>query len=265
MSTTARAKGALRRNFIGTPNHKGYTRWPQENLLPGIRLEMFEEELRAGDGNELQVKFCAVHSSAVLAVNCFAPFKDYPENLIILGKHAVKPPEFEYKLEIFPHKTGPNIDVWIDCGNEIIAVESKLLEYLEPKRPSFSGTYEQLASKSESCWWRLYEEMKQKPEIHHLERAQLVKHYFGLNKFRVDHPEGPKLTLLYLFWEPLNSKEIGECRKHEEELVEFAGAVSDSEVGFSWKNYTDLWGEWLDIPILKEHARRLIERYQVTI
>ncbi len=83
MKTLTKAKDALLSNFSrdssGWTVDKGYARWPQDNLIPGIKLAMFEEDLRRGDGNELRMKFCAVHSSAALAVNCFALFKEQPE------------------------------------------------------------------------------------------------------------------------------------------------------------------------------------------
>jgi hypothetical protein len=49
--------------------------------------------------------------------------------------------EFEWKLPIFPGGTSPNIDVWIDRDQDAVAAESKLLEYLTPKKAEFSPTY----------------------------------------------------------------------------------------------------------------------------
>jgi hypothetical protein len=70
-----KAKLALCKRFGGVADRQGYVDWPQGNLIPGVRLDQFEADLRRGDGNELRMKFCALHSSAALAVNCFAPFK----------------------------------------------------------------------------------------------------------------------------------------------------------------------------------------------
>ena len=69
----AKAKAALNRSFAGNTDNKGYVDWPEANLVSGVHLEQFERDLRQGDGSELRMKFCAVHSSAALAVNCFAP------------------------------------------------------------------------------------------------------------------------------------------------------------------------------------------------
>ncbi len=75
------------------------------------------------------MKFCAVHSSAALAVNCFAPFKDRPEDLLLLGKHDAAGIQFEKQMPIIPWRHPSNLDVWIDRGSNMVAIESKLLEY----------------------------------------------------------------------------------------------------------------------------------------
>jgi hypothetical protein len=263
VNVSTSAKLALLRNFSGSTDNKGYTKSPQENLLPGIDLATVEDDLRSGDGDELRMKFCAVHSSCALAVNCFARFKVQPSRFSLLGKQGATKVDFEHKLNIFHGGRSPNLDVWIEFGDDVVAVESKLLEYLTPKNPEFSPAYDRLAPpKSDPCWWRVYEEAKKGAE-QHLDRAQLVKHYFGLNKFRKDHPEGPEPTLFYIFWEPLNWQDVDECRQHREEVTTFAEAVLSSPIKFCWLTYNDLWEEWDAISDLASHAHDLKARYQV--
>jgi len=263
MSIASTAKAALLRNFSGSTDDKGYTKSPQENLLSGVDLTTVEDDLRSGDGNELRTKFCAVHSSCALAVNCFAPFKLQPSRLSLLGKQRATKVDFEHKLPIFHGGRSPNLDVWIEFGHDVVAVESKLLEYLTPKKPEFSPAYNRLAPpKSDPHWWGIYEEVKKGAE-QLLDRAQLVKHYFGLNKFREGHPEGSEPTLLYIFWEPLNWQDVEECKKHREEVRAFAQIVADSPIKFRSMTYNDLWGEWSAVPDLATHAHYLKARYQV--
>jgi hypothetical protein len=265
MGLCTSAKAALRRNFSGTTDKKGYTRGPQENLLQGIDVKTFEDDLRGGDGDELRMKFCAVHSSCALAVNCFAPFKVNPSRLQLLGKQGATRIQFEKKLPIFDGRRCPNLDVWIERENDVVAVESKLLEYFAPKTPEFSPTYERLAPpKSDQSWWKAYKEAK-KGKKGHLDRAQLMKHYFGLNAFRQRHSERPGLTLLYLFWEPLNWSEFEECTEHREDVAAFAQAVADSQITFRWMTYNDLWEGWSFVPDLTKHVSHLKERYQVRL
>jgi hypothetical protein len=263
MTATTRAKAALLDSFTGATNDKGYTQCPQDNLLPGVDLADVESDLRRGDGNELDGKFLAVHSSAALAVNCFAPFKRNSCNIMLCGIKRATSVEFEKQLRIFGRGTAPNIDVWIVGGSEVVAVESKLLEYLTKKKPTFSDAYEKLDAESECCWWNAYEQAKQGGE-QHVDRAQLIKHYFGLNRHQKESPER-KLTLLYLFWEPLNWQEVAECRQHREELRAFAEVVSASHITFRWMPYTQLWEEWSAVPALEGHVRDLKDRYQVCI
>jgi hypothetical protein len=198
-------------------------------------------------------------------VNCFAPLKANPGRLHLLGQQGATNVQFEKKLPIFDKGMCPNLDVWIERENDIVAVESKLLEYLTPKAPEFSPTCEGLAPpKTAPCWWGAYEEAKKGTEGH-LDRAQLIKHYFGLNEFRHRHPECPKLTLLYLFWEPLNWSELGACRKHRDEVGAFAQAVANSPIEFRWMTYNDLWESWSAFPDLATHASHLKARYQVSL
>ena len=264
MHTTTKAARELRGKFSGVTDDKGYTLSPQENLLAGINWALVEDDLRHGAGDELRMKFRAVHSSAALAVNCFGPFKDHPEALRLLEKQGAKQVEFEHKLPIFGEVGAPNIDVWIDRGQDVLAVESKLLEYFTPKKAEFSAAYEDLASESDPIWWRVYERARE-GRHRHLDEAQLVKHYFGLNAFRKKNPEGPVVTLLYIFWEPLNWQDVEECRQHRDEVKEFENSLFGSHIQFLWMSYNDLWEEWRAIPELEKHAQRLMDRYQVRL
>ena len=113
-----------------------------------------------------------------------------------------------------------------------MAVESKLLEYLTPKKPEFSQTYQGLAPESEPAWWSAYERAKGSKE-QHLDRAQLIEHYFGLNRFQKKKPAVTRLTLLYIFWEPLKmGRRVPECSLHREQVkslrrlvVQFADSI----------------------------------------
>jgi hypothetical protein len=128
----------------------------------------------------------------------------------------------------------------------------------------FSPAYDRLAPpRCDENWWRLYQEVKLgAPQ--HLDRAQLVKHYFGIHAFQRGHPD-VSAALVYLFWEPLNWQEVGACVRHRAEIDAFVSGVSDSPVLFRWMSYNDLWGSWLAEPPLADHARRLQRRYQVNL
>jgi hypothetical protein len=258
----AAARRALLKAFTGETDPRGYTRTSEENLLPGIDFSAIEPDLRRGDGHELESKFRAVHSSSALAVNSFGRFKRAPRELVFASKRGANDVEFEKPLRIFRGGRAPNLDVWIRRDQHIFAVESKCLEYLKRKVPLFSPAYERLAPPtSEERWWRVYEHAKLgAPQ--YLDRAQLIKHYFGISAFRRRIPTST-VTLIYLFWEPLNWQEIDACLAHREELAAFASALGDTQVQFSSMSYNDLWDSWLKEPELVEHAKQLRARYQV--
>ena len=76
----SRAKRALREAFCRAHptvvlNRAGYVDVASDNLVPSVRLEDFEADVRGGAGAELKGKFRAVHSSTALAVNVFGPFR----------------------------------------------------------------------------------------------------------------------------------------------------------------------------------------------
>ncbi len=238
---------------------------PHENLIEGVRMDQFEADLRAGDGNELHTKFCAVHSSSALAVNSFAPFKDRPEDLRLSGAAGAYEVSFERQLPIIRGRRPANLDVWIERSSGTVAVESKLLEHFARKRPTFADAYQQLAPPvSEPSWWSVCERYWDGPPGH-LDAAQLIKHYFGLRLHQEALFAPVDLSLLYLFWEPDNADDVEECIEHRREVEEFASMVEDASVPFAWMTYADLWREWQADPVLADHARRLQDRYAVII
>jgi hypothetical protein len=260
----SRAKRALLQNFSGRTDEKGYVSTPEENVLPGLDLAAISDDLRRGDGDELGGKFRAIHSSAALAVNSFGRFKSQPAELPLLGDVSARNVEFEKPFRIFRGGRAPNLDVWVDRSTGCVAIESKCLEYFTRKQAHFSSAYERLAPpRAEECWWALYQVVKG-ARAQYLDCAQLLKHYFGLCAFRERNP-GIDVTLLYLFWEPLNWRDIDVCLRHRQETADFAEAVAEARLAFRWFSYNELWEEWTRFPALEDHVLRLKARYQVEI
>jgi len=256
------AKAVLRKNVKSPVDSRGYVSWPQDNLVPGVELDQFEQDLREGAGNELRMKFCAVHSSSALAVNTFAPFKNRPGDLVLLGQSGFGLPTFEKTLEIGLGGTPPTLDVFLQNGTEVVAIESKFLEYFNPKQAEFTDRYTPSALPwAEDCWWGVLEDAP-KAGKRNLDVAQLVKHYLGLSRLLHDR-NATSATLLYLFWEPVNASDLAVCHQHRIEIQELARRVSDSRIKFRWISYPELWQEWIEIPALAEHAGNLMARYEV--
>ena len=273
-----------------------YVREPADNLIPGITLADVEQELRRGDGNELDditfksgltrpAKFCASYSSSALAVNTFAPFKAHPRALTLAGIGGfTQPPLFEGKcpnglLEAKGEPSrSPNLDLLAFAGDTVVAVESKFLEPLSKKKQELSPKYlapfqgkDGTGPVAEPEWSEMYHRVsrmavypKEDLPYTHLDAAQLLKHYLGL---KVSYPTQTRV-LIYLYWEPTNAGGIDACRRHRDEVQDFTRRVAGCDTQFISMSYPDLWHEWETTstwPGMPEHLARQRARYRFPI
>jgi hypothetical protein len=246
-------------------DRKGYISDFEWNLLKPEWMQLIKGDYDRGNGRELEWKFRAVHSSAALTANHFAPFKRDPGRLILLGRCGLESPIFEKQLPTGLRGIPPNVDVFCENSEYCIAIESKLLETLTPKKPYYPRTYSK--EKLPTCepqWWDFIESA---PSVSKgfLDTAQLVKHYLGLIHHLQEGKINKKAILLYLYWKPANSSGIREFEEHDRELEEFKKFISGSSVEFTAMTYRELWETWSKEPSLADHARRLGERYSVEI
>ena len=242
---------------------KGYLTEPSHNLLPGIELEHFESEFDSGSGNELQKKFLAVHSSSALVVNTFAPMKSDPFELDMLDVHGFRSLHFEKKLPTGLGGTPPNIDLFVENETDVIAIESKFLEYFSTKTPRFKDSYTKGAfPKAEERWLDLMIRFRD-GQPQYLDVAQLIKHYLGLSNTISNTDQN--VTLLYLFWEPESTDKSEPFQIHRNELDEFSKEVEGTSVQFIYKSYPELWSEWKDKEIYSEHLSNLWKRYGIVM
>ena len=267
--TRARALRALRDAFVrANPlvevDTRGYVRDVAENLLPTVRLADFEADLRAGDGNELEGKFKAVHSSSALAINVFAPFRARDSELTLPGSGSVTGLEFERKCPHGVSSRAPNLDVLLNGPAEVIGIESKLTEPLSRHRAVFSPRYREKIrdERRESAWFREMLRLEDDPERYvWLDAAQLVKHAYGLAHTFPDKP----VTLLYLYWEPRNAERFPLFVEHRGEIDAFSGRVAGSRPSFRAMSYPELWRIWSKTPSswLTVHLDAMRARYEV--
>lgn len=246
-------------------DRKGYIDDFKKNLLNSEWMQLIKEDYDRGGGKELEWKFRAVHSSASLTANHFARFKQDPHRLILVGRSGFGLPIFEKQLPTGLRGIPPNVDVFFENSECSIAIESKLLETLSPKKPYYPRTYckEKLPA-CEPQWWDFIESASGALNGF-LDTAQLVKHYLGLLHYLQEMKISKKPILLYLYWKPTNSSEIREFQEHDRELEEFKKKVSGSSVDFIEMSYRELWEVWRKEPDLADHARRLDKRYSVQI
>jgi len=251
-----------------TLSEKGYVSAPEENTLPGVELRQFAADLEQGDGNELESKFLAAHSSSALAVNCFAPFKDAIDDLSLSGAQGFEAMQFERKCPTgLKGRRPPHLDIVAEANDRVVAIESKCTEYLSTKRAKFAPAYEEqiLDERRESAWFgEMLELDAATVSYRFLDAAQLVKHAFGVARCF----KGKSVTLVYLYWEPENAAEFPEFDAHREEISRFGERVAGSFPRFEALSYTELWSGWEASqcsPWLSEHIQALRDRYLVII
>lgn len=247
---------------------KGYAPDFRDTLLPLVTTGDFEADLQAGDGNELQTKFRAAHSSSGLAVNCFAPFRNRTADLTLPSLEPFDALQFERKCPTgLRGGRAPNLDVLLSGPTRVVGIESKLTEYLARHRATFSSAYaEQIHDdRREQGYFREMLRLVDAPESYvWLDAAQLIKHAFGLARCFADR----QVTLLYLYWEPANPDAAPEFAAHRQEILAFAERVAGSTPEFRAMSYPELWRTWQDAgpaTWLAQHLAALRERYEVTV
>ncbi|MDX3966811.1 MAG: hypothetical protein QHD01_09460 [Bradyrhizobium sp.] len=264
-------RSALIQGFIrSTPeavlDEKGYVSEAVQNLIEGVRLVDFEADLRQGDGNEMEGKFRAAHSSSALAVNTFAPFKSDPAALRLPAGGGFASLSFERKC---PHglagRRSPNLDVVAEGPTGVVAVESKCLEPLTPHVANFAPAYdaEIRDGRRGTAWFQEMLRLVEEPRAYRwLDAAQLVKHAFGVAYTFADR----RMTLLYLFWEPSNPEAYPIFAEHRAEVTRFAASIGGGRPEFVAMSYPELWNSWGACPQpewLRTHVGRLKARYGV--
>ncbi len=271
--TRAKALDALSRGLRGIRpgvdlNEAGYVSDFGQNLLPGVIPADFEADLRQGSGRELEGKFRAAHSSSALAVNSFAPFRRHASDLAIGDRDGLSIVGFERKCPTGLRRgTPPNLDLVLECLDQIIGIESKCTEYLSAHSTEFAKAYfdEVIDARRESGWFAEMERLSDAPDDYRwLDAAQLIKHAFGLAH---TYP-GKPVQLLYLYWEPPNADEFPVFSQHRSEIARFADRVAGSSPSFAAMSYSELWNGWANAGLpawLAQHLALLQARYGLQI
>jgi hypothetical protein len=262
----ARLLEAVLRANAGAPfNAAGYASTLEGNLVFGVSRDLFEADYRAGAGHELDWKMRAAYSSAALVVNTFAPWKKAPSTLFLANLTGFNSLRFEAVFQTGLGGTPPHLDLFA-AGPAPVAVESKCLEYLTRKTPVFSPSYDSIADfRRDSPWFRLIDLLRREPtRFRYLDVSQLVKHALGLMR----SPFAENVSLLYLYWEPLNHLEFGEFQLHRQEIESIQALLRGARPPLRSVSYAELWEEWQCTnkeQWLNAHLDRLRERYAVVI
>jgi len=231
------------------------------SVIDGITTDMFCCDLIRGDGGELSnssgsaPKFNSISSSASLAVSTFAPWKTRLGELIVdLGTKQMTgfdKLEFEHiaHTAIPKAKKHPNLDVWLESDDAILAIECKFCEFLgeRTEKASLHPAYKRLASSMDrnSPWVKaidLVTNEKGECKYRFFDAVQIIRHYFGvLNSGQKEK------HLLYLYWHPANEdwRDIHPFDLHMKELKEFSELVSlATDVQFHNLSFNELLNQW---------------------
>ena len=232
-------------------DRSGYVANVEENLFVRISPET-REELSYGSGNELggsgrRGKMQALHSSSALAYNVFEYWRQQ-EDREALRRALGLPTRIELIGFEGKFSTGlgapAHIDVVLEVGDELVAVESKFLEPFGSSQPyaTFSNRYfpPGLPRWTEvglpGCQALAEQVSRGDLEFLRLDVPQLLKHALGL--WRVGRT-GVSLWYVYLEMEG----EVGE--RHKIELDRFREMVGE-EVGFTALSYDRVFSRLQD-------------------
>jgi len=254
------------------------------SVIDGITADMFCCDLIRGDGGELSnasgsaPKFNSIVSSTSMAVSTFAPWKNRLRELTIdLGSHQLSgfnKLEFEHiaKTTIPRAKKHPNLDVWLENDDTILAIECKFCEFLNEKmeRPILHNAYKRLATerKMDSPWVKAIDVVTNQNGIskyQFFDAVQIIRHYFGvLNSGQKEK------HLLYLYWHPENEDwmDIHPYNAYLKELREFSKIVSKAtDVQFHHMSINEMWEQWYlsSNSQVKDHVKEIKKKYSIKI
>ena len=249
------------------PNKNGYVFNISDNLINGLSVDLFYDDLMQGSGNELISKFSALYSSSALAVNNFAIVKKHLKDFSFLDYSNFDKANFERQFKTGLSGTPPNLDFTLENKNAVIAFESKYLEPLDKKKVVFKDSYNKSnLSYLNDFWFNLIDNYVDKE--HFLDVAQLIKHSIGLINYKRNIPDKQtkKVLLVYIFWTPINSDKFSEYIQHSNELNEFTDNINkQSDVEFISMTYNQFWDLYQNNPIFNGHFDKLRNRYSIEI
>lgn len=256
----------------------------KDNVIRGIDPESYCGDIIRGDGGELcnpsgsTPKFNSISSSAALAVSTFAPWKQRIDQLVIdLGSNRISGfdrIEFEHiaQTAIPKAKKHPNLDVWLETSDGVLAIECKFCEYLNDgsEKHNLHPAYKRVANEMRmiSPWVDVIDKITNSSgdcKYKFFDAAQIIRHYFGM----INSVQKEK-HLLYLYWHPENEDwlNIHPFDMHMIELMEFSELVSKAtDVHFHYMRFNELWDKWSLSKNLEvqDHLKSLKQKYSIII
>ena len=150
--------------------------------------------------------------------------------------------------------------------DSVVGVVTRVTEHLTGPRTRIADGYEQEFPEPHlGAWHDLLVELRTAPQVFRLlDAVALAKHAVGLAR---TFP-GYRTTLVYLFWEPSDSRLHPVFAAHRAEIELLRRRVAKSGVPMLPMSVRELWDHWLsDLPGagLRDHVTALDARYDVAI
>jgi hypothetical protein len=227
-----------------------------DNLIPGID----PAELVGNGAGAGQVGWRSVDSAAMLAINSFHPWRQRHDRLPLAGEVGYQVLRSDARCPTGVRGTPPHLDLLALRADRVVAVTAQCTGYLGRKRSRLATAYQDLAVAPELVPWRAeMARLREDPlRYRHVDAASLVKLALGLGRTFPDRP----VTLVYLFWEPLDADRYAAFPRHRAELAALGERVAGAGVALLPQTFMALWEGWrgcgrtgIDTQIAHLHAR----------
>lgn len=249
-----------------------------DSLVEGLDADRLRQVFATADSKgpgSRQPRLYAAHSSVMMLANTMAPWLDDLASMAVRGQRGYRDLRFEIRMPAIGGEGGLWLPGLLISASRIVGIESETTDYLSGHRVSFTEEMEAFWTDREENGWR--REMVRLQQGAHgysrLDAARLIKQYMGLRSMldalAADGSPSVPATLLYLYWEPLNSARYEEFDEYHREIELFQAAVAGADIDFVPMTYLDLWASWSredNAPKwLAMHIARLHQRYSMRI
>lgn len=221
-------------------------------------------DLREAEALQLfdPVRLCQPETATAMALNSFLPWRARTDTLRLAGHGPFDELRFAARCPTGVRGTPPLLDLLATNGERLVAVTARGPEVLGGKRSRLAAAYNDIHLGSDmSGWQALLDGLHRAPgRFRHADAASLLKHAIGLSRTFPNH----RMTLLYLFWEPLGADNLA-FRRHRSELGELRGMVAGDAVTLDVMSFDELWAgfEAAGESWLREMVAELRARYAV--
>jgi hypothetical protein len=248
--------------------------WGLEHVLPSVEIDrrgdvspmddnLLPELLYAcgsvlGDWFDdlLEDYMRAVHSSAALAVNSFAPLL-LEGGSFSLGSHSDLQVESFERGSNDPDLSEPHLDIRAKGPAGAVVIVPSCIDYVLRHVPPPWARQTAAALPPERM--STTEALPSAPQYHWLDTERLIQ----CARRRAN--DGAPVTVIYLYWEPMDACLSPLFEEHRQEIAAFAKRMAVESSNFEALSFFELWNGWAESGTtrLQKIASALRERYEV--